>query len=320
MVNNQIRASEFFSSKFAGNTGDCPNAHWCNFKDYCFHQNLQLNNLVNRFKTSLSGQARLWIEGKVFANLNDMKQQFLSNFSGMLTQEGTTKMFRKITYIKGETIEKYLTKIKLIANQLNYNDDLVKDQFITGLPENIAIAASMSGAQNLNQLVPAAQRYQDMTEQKEVRFSLTAMNNLSIHESVEDQARSDSRSDGYNRSKYDSQAKHRQYSRDRYDNRNPNRDRYDNRDLSRDRYDNRNHGRDRYYHRDRTRSSSRGRQSYRSSRGRSPTPNRQTNNRQRTTDRNCDYCGIKGHLWRQCRKLQGDIRDGKVKQEQGQDL
>ncbi len=207
MANNQIRDSEFFPPKFAGNTGDCPNAHWCNFEDYCFYQNLQLNNLqagqlnnlVNRFKTSLSGQARLWIEGNVFANSNDMKQQFVSNFSGMLTLEGTPKMFRKITYIKGETMEKYLTKIKLIANHLNYNDDLVKDQFITGLPENIAIAASMSGAQNLNQLVQAAQHYQDMTEQKEVGFSLIAMNNPSIHESVEDQARSDGRSDGYNR-------------------------------------------------------------------------------------------------------------------------
>ncbi len=72
----------------------------------------------------------------------------------------------------------------------------------------------MSGAQNLNQLVQSVQRYLHMTEKKEVVFSLTAINNLSIHESVGNDARSGSRSDGYN-SRYDSQAKYREYSKEK---------------------------------------------------------------------------------------------------------
>lgn len=326
----QLRASDFLPPKFLGNQGQNPMAHWLSFSDYCTMHQLPDAQKIERFKITLGGEARTWIDGKQFANVNALRQRFLEQFSGMHTRDGTVKMFRKEKYRMGEAVESYCTRLRMIANQLNYNQDMVKDQFLDGLPDNVATAASMANADNLDAMVTAAQRYIDRTgSAKQVSFSLAAQEemvssfqNMYVSESdsrdrgrsrEQERGRSASRErsgsrnfrqdrfrdnsrDNFRQDRYNSQ-RNRSYSRDRGDSR----DRYDryNRERgdSRDRYD-------RY-------GSQRGRSRYRTDRNQYRTRNNPNQ------DKTCDVCKIKGHLWRQCRKLRQMIRDGSVQVQEG---
>ena len=62
--NIPLRASDFFPAKFSGTQNESPQAHWLAYEDYVALQGLNNQLQLNRFKTTLSGSARQWIEGK----------------------------------------------------------------------------------------------------------------------------------------------------------------------------------------------------------------------------------------------------------------
>ena len=284
-----VRAADFFPTRFSGEDIGNPYAHWLAYNDYAVLQDFDDNQKLNRFKTSLTGRARLWIEGKDFQNVNDMKRSFLEQFSGMRTRAGTAEMFRNSTFKSGESMETYLARLKQLANQLNYGNDLIKDQFLAGLPKEIRVAASMSGGDDLDELVSAAQKYADlsgMNTTKEVSFALpisdeveqlrAEIEQLKVNKSKDDRSRSRS---GDRKSRYNSYDRQARYnSKDR-----------EGRSLSRER--------------------SRERQ-YSHSRGRAPHRSSTFNHRSyyRPTNKTCDFCKQRGHLWRQCRQLQAEMR------------
>ena len=174
-------------------------------------------------------------------------------------------------------MEQFALRLRRAAQLLQYNDDMIKDQFISGLPENIQIAVGIAGPQNLQNTISTAQRYVDMTGSREVGFTLPSVDDVSSSMASLDVQERPSR-DSYRSSRGRQRHRHRSRSRDSYRGRSGSRDTY------------------------RGRSSSAG--NYK--KGRSPTPGR-------TTGKTCDYCGIRNHLWRQCRKLAREMKDGKVK-------
>ncbi len=64
--------------------------------------------------------------------------------------------FRSLVYKQGESVEDYASKIRNAAEQLGCNDDLIRDQFLQGLPRNLQVQLSLTGAQNLGQLIELA--------------------------------------------------------------------------------------------------------------------------------------------------------------------
>lgn len=170
-----LRVNDFMPQRFDGQTlSDAP-AHILSFEDYCQLQNIKEDvPRVQRFRVTLSGQARLWVEGKEFATWDILKKSFLQYHSDSHTRESAVASFRSSSYKHGETAEQYLQRLKRLAERLEYGNDMVKDQYISGLPAEAKTAVAMARPANLAECVELAQQFLDLNKQKEVSFNLQA--------------------------------------------------------------------------------------------------------------------------------------------------
>ena len=315
------RLGDIFLKKFSGEAHCNPYAHWLEWEDYCELYQLTPQQQIDRFKHTLTSDAREWISGKAFQTPNELKDSFIQYFSGFRSREASLEAFRNCKWIPGECIEKYASKIDRLGQRLNMGNDLIREQFLNGFPVDMKIAVIMSGAATLAEMKSKAQRYADLQKEKHVQvashFSFTESKLDSLVREVAD-LKLTTKSLADNSSKYCSyQHNSRDQSRDRYQNKyrdGRSRDRYrsdsrgrrPDRSLSRGRYTNRSRDRNNDYYRGRRsdRSASRGRQV----RVRDPTP--ASTNREAY---DCWYCGQDSHGWKQCVKLAKELAAGNVK-------
>ena len=163
-INNMadLRQNDFLPKPFFGLKDSNPRSHFLSYEDYCNIHELNDADKLARFKLTLGGEARQWLEGKQFQNFQDMKNQFIRYFTGAHTQMGTTAQFRQAKYRPGETIEKYGERIRSLANEGNIGEQMQVSQFLLGLPAQLRKALSASGLANLNELITRAQHMIDL--------------------------------------------------------------------------------------------------------------------------------------------------------------
>ena len=171
----QLRVTDYLPKRFSGEGTQSPLAHWLQFADYLQIHAVPAPQQVNRFKLTLSGDARLWFEGKAFNDLNALKNSFIEHFSGYHSREGSLAAFRSIKWKHGEAMETYLGRLRPLAERLGYDNDQIRDQFIEGLPHDVKVSVVMARCGDLNTLVETAQKYIDLIKShpKEVSFSHT---------------------------------------------------------------------------------------------------------------------------------------------------
>ena len=180
-----LRPSDFLPDpKFSGENVSHEKAisHWYLFCDY-----LQIHGLDEpdhdhmplvtvRFRLTLTGEARLWAEGKAFANLEVMRDAFIRRFSPTHSDFANVKYFDDLKYKTGETAEQFLQKINIAAQRINYNEDQVRNKFLHSLPEDCQRAVVMAAApdHDAEELANIAQKYLDLlpntTVTKQVSF------------------------------------------------------------------------------------------------------------------------------------------------------
>lgn len=292
----RLRVTDFLPTRFCGDRidRDLCRAHFYTFVDYLEAHDLhepadqaELHNVVQLFKRSLQGTARLWIEGKVFETLQDLQTVFVNRFSPSQSQFAHVTQFENITYIPGESAEQHLSKIRQLAQIIGYGDDQVRDKFLSTLPSKCRTAVLMSAPDNiLETIVTRTQCFFDLQDEKaskEVSFSareVAPAPNSAIYDEIaqlKDQLQTLNMAQGEFREP---------------------------RKLQRDSTPNRN--------RSNSPSVNRGGKS----------PNRRTsgshNNLGKDTGRYyrrkifCDYCLYPGHTWRNCRKRQRDLEQRQI--------
>lgn len=170
---NPLRATDFLPTRFQGDVidADLARAHFLAFRDYLEAHDLhqpddqeQVQNLVRIFTRTLKGQARLWIEGKQFEDLDTLRDQFLARFSPSTSYIARTQAFRDLVYVPGETAEVFLAKISKAALPLGYGDPQIRDKFLSSLPAPCKSAVLMSSPTDapLQDLVAKVQCYLDL--------------------------------------------------------------------------------------------------------------------------------------------------------------
>jgi hypothetical protein len=145
---------DFLPSGFSGETlkREHALAHWLSFTDYLRAHELHnpadaatVNNVVSRFQLRLCKAARLWIDGKVFETLDQLKTAFVNRFSAQNSHFANMKLFDGLTNTPGESADIYLNRVRLVAASIGYGDDAIKNKFITTLPnscqENVIMSA-----------------------------------------------------------------------------------------------------------------------------------------------------------------------------------
>lgn len=151
--------------KFSEQTFVSPAAHILSFNDYLKAHNVQDDRQkIFRFAMSLEGKPRRWMEDKEFASYEDLKRDFLGYHSGMLSRESSARYFRNLHFELGETIPEYLTRLKDCAKRLGYGPDMIKDQFLSGLPEKLLNLVGTMGDRPIEDIVGAAQRQLDLAK------------------------------------------------------------------------------------------------------------------------------------------------------------
>lgn len=162
----QIQIHHLLPKKYSGDdSNETARSHILQYEDYITFQNLdpavQADNapIMNRFKLTLKGKARSWVDGKVFANFAELKDQFIRKFGGAHSREGAVEKFNACAYVFPEPVEDYLLRIKEWAQILNYGDELIRDRFLAGLPDDLRGMAHMSNIANIDDLVKAVQNY-----------------------------------------------------------------------------------------------------------------------------------------------------------------
>ena len=168
-----LRVSEFLPPKFDGSKLDDTEAHLLSFEDYCTIQNVKPDDKTKRFLTTLSGQARLWVENFKSTGWDDLKSKFSNRFSDVQTREAALGAFRTCTHKSGESVDTYLSRLRRLADRLKYADDtMILDQFLNGLPADAKVSVMMARPIDLEDAAQLAQQYLDLqkTSIKEVSF------------------------------------------------------------------------------------------------------------------------------------------------------
>ena len=162
----QIGIHHLLPKKFSGDdTTETARSHILQYEDYCTFQNLDAAaaadnaQVIGRFKLTLKGKARAWVDGKVFANFAELKDQFIRKFGGAHSREGAVEKFNNCIYNFPEPVEDYLMRIKEWAQILNYGAELVRDRFLAGLPDDLRGMAHLANIADLDELVKAVQNY-----------------------------------------------------------------------------------------------------------------------------------------------------------------
>jgi len=109
-----LRFKEFFASKFNGTRVSSPYAHIFCFTDYCGMHGAELTSdelKIERFKFTLEGKARLWVEGKQFTSFDELAEAFTGRFSGISSRNGAIESFNRTRLEPGEKVEEYLQRL-----------------------------------------------------------------------------------------------------------------------------------------------------------------------------------------------------------------
>ncbi len=71
----QLRLADFFPVCYSGDKilNEQATANWFSNEDYCTMHNFMYSQTVQRFQLTLTSKARLWIDGKQFANRNELQ-------------------------------------------------------------------------------------------------------------------------------------------------------------------------------------------------------------------------------------------------------
>ena len=170
----ELRPTDFLPDpKFSGENVSHEKAisHWYLFSDYLQMHDLQdpdenqMPDVIIRFRLSLTGEARLWIQGKEFNSLDSLKDAFICRFSPTRSEFANVKHFNELKYKSGESSEQYLGRIRIAAQRINYNDDQIRNKFLHSLPGDCqrAIVMAAPAEATADQLATLAQRYIDLS-------------------------------------------------------------------------------------------------------------------------------------------------------------
>ena len=333
---NLPRINDLFPRLFTGEQGENPFSHWLKWEDYSDSHQLPNQQKIDQFKNTLNGEAREWISGKVFGNVNELKDQFTQFFSGQSSREASKETFRSLKYSATETLARFAQRVQRSAERLQIDNEGVIEQFLRGLAYEMRRSVVLSNAVTLVEMVRAGERYEQMEREKQnVSFHSTpqvyaarydgdldkkfekvldCLQSMAISQerffSMQQQVREykEFRSRGRSDSR-DRFAKHGSRARSESG------DRYSKFPRNRDRSTSRNRG-DRFRSSNDRSSSREGRSSmrnqYRDSRNKSPYPN--SPKRGNIERDECGFCRKFGHGQDNCYKLQNLIASGKLQE------
>ena len=154
MSDDRLRVRDFLPSKFDGRSlSNDPDSHLLSYSDYISGQkgvtNLDDVELtekdIDMFKYTLQGDARLWYEANApFGSLKELESAFLREFAPEMKSDTTAaRAFAELTYNPRTKLTAYVNKFMRLNRTLNYEDNVLRDRFMSSMPVEIRRLAKL---------------------------------------------------------------------------------------------------------------------------------------------------------------------------------
>ncbi|XP_041466797.1 uncharacterized protein LOC121417233 [Lytechinus variegatus] len=295
-----LRQTDFLPSRFSGDKLDRDNstAHFLTFDDYLDAHDIdkadpdQFQTILRTFRRTLQGQARLWIDGLQFNTYSDLKDGFIRRFSPAKSSYSHVTDFKNMTMTNNESADAYLQRLRTTAAYIDYGETQIRHKLLDSLPSDCRATILMTAPDLTSEEIAAkAQLFLDLNHRqtrptKELSFSAQEEIDQLKEQIHYLNLKTDRDNDKRPKSPTQRPPTPRQRSASRSASRSVSSERR--RDISNDRRDDR-------------------RNDMQNRRGRSPYRSDGRTNRPPTRRLTCNYCGIPGHIWRECRKRLRDM-------------
>jgi hypothetical protein len=156
----QLKVSEFLPRNFNGTNASEARAHFLSFRDYLvIHHVNDANEAITRFRFTVTGKARRWLEGRNFQDVDDLERQFLTRFEGAPPEEADVETLTKLKMVAGESIEDYSFRVQELTQRLAIPARLTLGYFIQGLPAQMKLFVMGQNPNNIDAAIASANRY-----------------------------------------------------------------------------------------------------------------------------------------------------------------
>lgn len=159
---SQVRVIDFLPKKYNPVHPECDaESHFLAFRDYLSSQTtperLDEEDVLEVFKFTLGGEARMWFQAHFpFESLDHMEQMFLKEYAPDLKSTTTAaKAFADLKYDPKTRISILINKILRLNRTLNYNDEVLRDRFMTAMPSNVRQLAKINNPITFKQCIDA---------------------------------------------------------------------------------------------------------------------------------------------------------------------
>ena len=138
------RISDLFPKRFSGAKDQDPRSHIYSFMDYCEIQGIVTDAaMIKRFKNTLENKARLWMQSLDVKTFDELREQFIRQYTGVTTHIANVMRFRQVVYTYPESLETYKQRLLLLAQTIGYDvregkvSPEVLTQYRLGLPKEV---------------------------------------------------------------------------------------------------------------------------------------------------------------------------------------
>ena len=138
--------TKLLPNTFTGEHNQCPLLHTTKFLDYLEYQKVAEEaanhaTIINRFKYTLSGTAREWLDRAIETHANDwikIKDDFKLRFNKMGSSKDELKLkWKNLTLQRGEGIHNFKDRVISLGKALSINNDEILTEFRNCLPYEV---------------------------------------------------------------------------------------------------------------------------------------------------------------------------------------
>ena len=190
----QVRITDFLPKKYNPKClENDAEAHILGFRDYlCAQLGIQdpeneeiPPSALDLFKFTVTGEARLWYEtNSPFETIDELERKFLKEYAPDLRSRSTAaRALSQMQFSPHSKLCTFVNKMMRLNRTLNYNDQVLKDRFMTAMPANIRQMANLTNPSSLKECIEAVRNIlEDSSSGEQSNIAMIANNESEIKE------------------------------------------------------------------------------------------------------------------------------------------
>ena len=159
------------SSTFSGKFEEDATSHFLNFQDNITDlqaiapEDAPIHTVraqVNKFKKTLRGKPRLWMEGKNFDTIEELRKAFIGKYGKEPSRSEDMRQLTRAHIGVKESLNEYADRLSEAARRLEFQEEFLVDLFVAGLPSEQQLYVRGKGPRSMERALKDAKEYRDI--------------------------------------------------------------------------------------------------------------------------------------------------------------